>query len=210
MRLRVIVADDHPVVCSGLKQILERDSTIEIVADARDGRTLLRQVEALQPDLVVADVTMPDLNGIDATRIIRQRHSGTRVLLLSVHAQEAIVREALAAGASGYVLKEAAGDELQRAVDAVARDQSYFSPEVARLLATRLMEPRKDRPLLSAREREVLQLICEGRRPAQIAAQLFVSVTTVKTHRANAMRKLGARSTAELIRYAIRAGLASL
>ncbi|TML13480.1 MAG: response regulator transcription factor, partial [Actinobacteria bacterium] len=90
MRLRIIVADDHPVVCSGLRQLLERDGTIEIVAEARDGRTLLRQVDALQPDLVVADVTMPDLNGIDATRIIRQRYSGTRVLLLSVHAQEAI------------------------------------------------------------------------------------------------------------------------
>jgi DNA-binding NarL/FixJ family response regulator len=208
--VRVILADDHPVIRTGLRRIFERSDAIEVVAEAGDGRTLLQQVQALNPDVVVLDVSMPELNGIDATRAIRREHPSTRVLVLSIHCTETTVLDALDAGAAGYVLKEAATDEVGQAVEAVARGQGYFSPPVARLLASRVVERGKQRALLSAREREVTQLISEGRRLREIAARLFVSVATVKTHRANAMRKLGTRTTAELVRYAIRGGLSSL
>lgn len=208
--MRVILADDHPVIRTGLRRIFERSDAIEVVAEAGDGRTLLQQVQALNPDVVVLDVSMPELNGIDATRAIRREHPSTRVLVLSIHCTETTVLDALDAGAAGYVLKEAATDEVGQAVEAVARGQGYFSPPVARLLASRVVERGKQRALLSAREREVTQLISEGRRLREIAARLFVSVATVKTHRANAMRKLGTRTTAELVRYAIRGGLSSL
>jgi DNA-binding NarL/FixJ family response regulator len=209
-RIRVILADDHPIVRAGLRHVLERNADIAIVAEAGDGRGLLRQVRTLLPDVVVADVSMPELNGIDAARLIRREHPETRVVMLSVHCTESIVHDAIAAGAAAYVLKEAADEELRRAILAVARGESYFSPPVARLLAIRLVEQGRERALLSAREREVVQLISEGRRLNEIAAKLFVSVPTVKTHRANAMRKLGVRTTAELIRHAIRQGLTSL
>jgi len=207
--VRVVLADDHPAIRAGLRRIFEQGDVIEVIAEAGDGRTLLRQVQTLSPDVVVLDISMPELNGIDATRAIRGEHSNTRVLVVSVHCTEATVLDAIEAGASGYVLKEAAADELSHAVQAVARGQSYFSPAVARLLANRLVEGGKQRTLLSAREREVIQLISEGRRLQEIAARLFVSIATVKTHRANAMRKLGTRTTAELVRYAIRSGLSS-
>jgi two-component system, NarL family, response regulator NreC len=209
-RVRVILADDHPIVRAGLRHVLERGGGIEIAADSGDGRQLLRQVRTLHPDVVVVDVSMPEMNGVDAARIIHREHRSTRVVILSVHCTEAIVHDAIAAGAAGYVLKEAADEELRRAVLAVARGESYFSPPVARLLATRLVEQGRDRAMLSAREREVVQLISEGMRPQEIAAKLFVSIATVKTHRANAMRKLDARTTAELIRHAIRRGLTSV
>ena len=209
-RLRVVLADDHPVVRAGLRHILDSGDTIEVVAEAEDGRTLLRRVQALSPDVVVMDVSMPELNGIEATRAIRRQFPTTRVLVLSVHGAEAVVLDAVAAGAAGYLLKETATEELQRAVSAVARGEGYFSPGVAGLLVNRLNERARQRPLLSARDREVVQLISEGERLGQIAAKLFVSIATVKSHRANAMRKLSIRTTADLIRYAIRGGLSPL
>ena len=208
--MRVVLADDHPTIRAGLRRIFERGGAVEVIAEAGDGRTLLRQVAALDPDVVVVDVSMPELNGIDATRAIRNQHSATRVLVLSVHSTEATVMDALEAGASGYVLKEAAADEVGQAVEAVARGEGYFSPAVARLIANHVVERGRHRTLLSSREREVVQLISEGSRLSEIAARLFVSIATVKTHRANAMRKIGARTTAGLVRYAIRGGLASL
>jgi DNA-binding NarL/FixJ family response regulator len=209
-RVRVILADDHPIVRAGLRHVLERNADILIVAEVGDGRSLLRQVRALRPDVAVVDVSMPELNGIDAARLIRREHPATRVVMLSVHCTESIVHAAIGAGVAAYVLKEAAEEELRHAILAVVRGESYFSPPVARLLAIRLVEQGRDRALLSTREREVVQLISEGCRLSEIAAKLFVSVPTVKTHRANAMRKLGVRTTAELIRHAIRQGLTAL
>jgi two-component system response regulator NreC len=205
--LRVALADDHPVVRAGLRSILHREG-IEVVAEVGDGRTIVREVERLSPDVIVMDVSLPGLNGIDATRAIRRTRTPARVLLMSVHYDEPSVMEGLDAGASGYLLKDASGDELVRAVRAVAADQSYFSPAIARVLAHRAIAKRSGGVQLTPREREVVQLIGEGRRLREIASQMFLSPQTVKSHRANAMRKLGARTTAELVRYAIRSGLA--
>lgn len=208
--IRVALADDHPLVRTGLRHVLERAGGMEVVAEAGDGRTLLRQVEELQPAVVIADVSMPELNGIDAARAIRQRSPRTRVLVLSVHCTEEAVIGAVEAGAAGYVVKDASSEELEQAVRAVANNESYFSPAAARLLATQVARREPRGTHLSAREREVVQLLSEGRRINEVATKLCISAQTVKSHRANAMRKLGARSTAELIRYAIRSGLAPL
>jgi len=193
-------------VRAGLRSILQQED-IEVVAEVGDGRTIVREVERLRPDVIVMDVSLPELNGIDATRAVRQARIGVRVLLISVHYDEPLVIAGLDAGASGYLLKDASGDELVRAVRAVAADQSYFSPAIARVLAHRAIAKRSGGIQLTPREREVVQLIGEGRRLREIAGQMFLSPHTVKSHRANAMRKLGARTTAELVRYAIRAGL---
>ena len=204
--VRVALADDHPVVRAGLRSILHREG-IEVVAEVGDGRAIVREVERLSPDVIVMDVSLPELNGIDAMRAIRRVRPTARVLLISVHYDEPLVIAGLDAGASGYLLKDASGDELVRAVRAVAGDQSYFSPPIARVLAHRAIAKRSGGIQLTPREREVVQLIGEGRRLREIAGQMFLSPHTVKSHRANAMRKLGARTTAELVRYAIRAGL---
>jgi len=196
-------------VRSGLRHVLER-AGIEVVGEAADGRTLLRLVESLQPDVAILDVSMPELNGIDATRAVRQRTSRTRVLILSVHCTHDAVIGAIEAGASGYVLKDAANEQLVQAVKAIAGNESYFSPSAARLLTSQIRHQDSRGLRLSAREREVVQLLSEGRRIREVAAKLFISSQTVKSHRANAMRKVGARTTVELIRYAIRSGLASL
>jgi two-component system response regulator NreC len=205
--IRVVVADDHPVVRAGLRHFLEPSAGIEIVAETGDGRALLRQVDDLRPDVVILEVPMPGLNGVDAARSIHRHHPGTGLVVLSAHGTEATVVAALEAGVRAYVLKDAAHDEIERAVRTVAAGMSYFSPAVAQIVAARVggRTPRGAR--LSTREREIVQMLGEGRRVRDIAAKLFVSVQTVKTHRANAMRKLGTRSTAELVRYAIRLGL---
>ena len=208
-RLRIILADDHPVVRAGLRSALEASGTVDVIAEAGDGRTLLKQVEALHPAIVVADIVMPELNGIDATRAICAQHPDVRVLIVSMHCTEDGVRSAIEAGATGYVLKEAAIEELPRAVEALARSEAYFSPTVAKLLANRVAGRARElsRPMLSTREREVVQLISEGNSLGEIAARLFISRQTVKSHRTNAMHKLGCRTTADLVRHAIIHGL---
>jgi len=210
-RIGVVIADDHPVVRSGLRRILERGGVTEVLGEASDGEALLGLVEKLSPDVAVIDISMPLLNGIDATLAIRAHHPTTRVLILSMHCRQAMVMDAIEAGAMGYVLKDAADDELERAVLAVAQQKGYFSPAIATLVSARLAARGPHAaPHLSTRERQVLQLISEGRPPREIATQLFISPQTVKTHRSNAMRKLGVRTTAGLIRYAIMHGLASV
>ena len=181
-----------------------------MIGEATDGEVVLRLCEALAPDVVVIDVSMPGVSGIEVTRIIRRNHPNTRVLVLSVHAQEEIVLEALAAGAAGYVLKDAAAEELHQAVQAVARGGVYLSSAVSVLVTNRLPGNVGTRPALTAREREVVQLISEGLRLRQVATKLSISIATVKTHRASAMRKIGVDSTAQLVRYAIRTGLSVL
>jgi DNA-binding NarL/FixJ family response regulator len=207
--VRVVLADDHPIVRAGLRHVLEAGGEIDVVAEAGDGRALVQAVETEHPDVAVVDISMPELNGIDATRIVRRQLAPTRVLVLSVFCTETTVLDAIEAGASGYLLKDTATEELERAVLAVAENKAFFSPAVARMLANRLTERGRRRAQLSGREREVVQLIGEGRAFRDIAARLFISPRTVKTHRTNAMRKLGAKTTADLVRYAITHGLAS-
>lgn len=209
---RILLVDDHPIFREGLKSLLDDLPGHQVVASANDGREALTLVESCHPDVIVMDVSMPNLNGIDATRQIHSQWPATRVIILSMNAERRFVVEAFAAGAKAYVLKENALEELVRAVEAVVAGRSYVSPGVAGVLVDAI-----NRPLptggtveLSAREREVLQLIAEGRSTKEVAAELGVSVKTIETHRMKLMQKVGVHSIAELTKHAIRAGLTTL
>lgn len=205
--VRTVLADDHPVVRAGLRSILRQWPRVEVVGEAGDGRELLALVRSSVPDLVVLDIGMPELNGIDATREIRQEHPATRILVCSVHASETTVIDAIEAGANGYILKDAAPEELERAARAVVTGRAYFSPIIASVMVNSLNQRSRRRLRLSPRERQVVQLVSEGVSLEAIGKQLFVSVQTVKTHRANAMRKVEVSTTAGLVRYALQHGL---
>jgi DNA-binding NarL/FixJ family response regulator len=210
MKLRLVLADDHRMLREALAEMLAKEPELEVAGEAGSGREALEQVEALRPDVLVLDIGLPDMSGIEVAK--RLRFSKTRVLMLSAYADKRFVREALKAGAAGYVSKGAAGDELANAVRAVARGDSYLSPEVAGPLVRELQEPERGSPppssVLAPREREVLKLIAEGARSADIAAKLGITISTVEAHRRNINRKLGLHTVAELTKYALREGLA--
>jgi two-component system response regulator NreC len=211
--LRILLADDHTVVRQGLRKILEARPQWEVVAEAADGREAVRQAEEVKPDIAIVDVAMPLLNGIEAVRQIARKAPGTRVLVLSMHADEAYVTQMLRAGASGYLLKDSADVDLLQAVDAVAVGKSFFSPAIARVIADDYLRQLADRgitdryELLSEREREIFQLIAEGKTNKEIAALLFLSPSTVDTHRSRIMEKLDVHSAAEIVLYAVRRGV---
>jgi len=211
--LRILLADDHTVVRQGLRKILEARPQWEVVAEAADGREAVRQAEEVKPDVAIVDVAMPLLNGIEAVRQIARKASGTRVLVLSMHNDEAYVTQMLRAGAAGYLLKDSADVDLLQAVDAVAAGKSFFSPAIARVIADDYVRQLEDRgvsdryELLSEREREIFQLIAEGRTNKEIAALLFLSPSTVDTHRSRIMEKLDVHSAAEIVLYAVRKGV---
>lgn len=198
----------------GLNAILSEEPDFEVVGQAEDGRAALRAVRELGPDVVIMDVGMRELNGVDATRQIVTENSNVRVVALSTYSDRVHVLGMLEAGASGYVIKSSAYDELQRAVRAAASGGTYLSPEIAGAVVEAHLETRahegEPRKELSPREREVLQLIAEGRTSAEIAERLYVSAATVDTHRRNIARKLDCHSVAELTKYAIREGLTQL
>jgi DNA-binding NarL/FixJ family response regulator len=212
-RLRILLADDHTVVRQGLRKILEARPQWEVVAEAADGREAVRQAEEVKPDIAIVDVAMPLLNGIEAVRQIARKAPGTKVLVLSMHADEAYVTQMLRAGASAYLLKDSADVDLLKAVDAVAAGKSFFSPAIARVIADDYLRQLADRgitdryELLSDREREIFQLIAEGRTNKEIAALLFLSPSTVDTHRSRIMEKLDVHSAAEIVLYAVRRGV---
>jgi len=211
---RILLVDDHTLVRSGIRLLLERAADLQIVGEAADGRQALEMARALTPDLVILDVSMPQLNGLDAARQIRSAQPATRVLMLSMHADAEYVREAFRAGATGYVLKNAAAADLVAAVRHVLQGDSYLS---APLTAVPL-PPRgagdggaeSELTRLTGREREVLQLIAEGHSGPEIAKMLTISQRTVETHRQNIMGKLQIHSIAGLTRFALRHGLAAL
>lgn len=203
--IRVLLADDHTIVREGLRALLATADDVEVVGEASDGREALRLVEATTPDVVVMDLAMPLLNGVDATARIRAAVPKTQVVVLSMHATEAHVRPALRAGARGYLLKGAGLSDLLTAVRSVAAGDAFFSPQVAAFLLDR----GEAGTTLTSREREVLQLVGEGRSSAEIGRLLHISVKTVEGHRARLMTKLGARNVADLVRGAIRLGLVS-
>lgn len=209
-RLRVLLVDDHTVVRQGLRRILASDEQIEIVGEAGDGRTALELAQRLQPHVVVMDVALPELNGIEATRQLAKRAPAAHVLMLTMHADDVYVRQALKAGARGYLLKDSEDLDLIKAVKAVGAGGSFFSPAVSRVVLSGYLGDRlpgdRDEPLarLTDREREVLQLIAEGKTNKEIAAALSLSVNTVETHRKHLMEKLDLHNTAELVRFAIR------
>ena len=214
MGLRILLADDHTVVRQGLRKVLEERSDWRVVAEAGDGREAVRQAEEAKPDVAILDVAMPLLNGIEATRQIVKKVPGVRVLVLSMHKDEAYVTQILHAGAAGYLLKDSADVDLLQAVTAISEGKSFFSPAVARLMLDDYVKQRSgeagvvDRyETLSDREREVFQLIAEGKTNKDIAALLYISPSTVETHRARIMDKLDVHSAAEIVLYAVRRGV---
>src|SRR5262249_22025174 len=209
-RIRVLLVDDHTVVRQGLRRILEMDDDIEIVGEAGDGRNAVDLVERLHPNVVVMDIALPELNGIEATRHIMKRADGARVLILTMHADDVCVRQSLKAGARGYLLKDSEDLDLLKAVKAIGRGGSYFSPVISKVLLEGYLgeagaqEIEDNLALLTDREREVLQLIAEGKTNKEIASLLGVSINTVETHRKHIMEKLDLHNTAEIVRFAVR------
>ena len=211
--LRLLLGDDHAMLRHGLKKILEDRHDWRVVGEAGNGRDAVREALALKPDIAVLDIGMPLLNGLEATRQIVRHTPSVRVLILSMHTDQAYVSQALQAGAKGYVLKESAATELVEAISALASGKSFFSPPVAqvvfddytrRLTAKGIMDPYD---ALSEREREVLQLVAEGRSSKEIGELLSISPATVETHRAHLLQKLGLHNTVEVVRYAARRGI---
>jgi DNA-binding NarL/FixJ family response regulator len=204
-RLRILLADDHEMVRKGLRATVEGHQGWEICGEARTGREAVAKASELRPDVVVMDFAMPELNGVEATRQIHAAVPRTEVLILSMHDSEKLVREMLAAGARGYLLKTDAGESLVAALQALSEHKSYFTPRISAMVLQGYLEPEmKETPELTAREREIVQLIAEGRTTKEIADVLGISVKTAETHRTNFMRKLDLHSTAEVVRYAIR------
>ena len=207
--IRVLIVDDHAVVRSGIRLLLAQEPDIEPVGEAGTGREAVFQARTLEPDLILMDVVMPDQSGLEVLPMLLHEHPETKVLLLSMQDDPRYVREAFAAGASGYVLKEAADTELVAAVREVARGGRYVNPALgASLMAAEAAADRRaDEDTLSDREREVLKLLALGHTNQEIATQLFISVRTAETHRAHIMQKLRLGSRAELVRYALAEGL---
>ena len=213
MTIRVLIVDDHKVVAEGLSHLLEASPDIEVVGTARSGREAVRLAVDLEPDVVIMDSTMEDLNGIEAARLIRERGLRSRIVMLSVHSEPLHVVRALRAGASGYVPKSCAGSDVIAAIRAVNAGQRYVHPSLASDVLSQLVESEQgDDPLskLSSRERQVLQLIAEGKGVADIAERLSLSARTVETYRARLMDKLDIRDVPGLVKLAIRHGLTSL
>ena len=210
--ITVFVADDHAIVREGLVSLLAAQPDIQIVGTAADGRDTVRQVATLQPEVVVMDISMPQMNGIEAAREIRNRVPQARVVILSMHSSVEHVFHALEAGASGYVLKESAGKEIMDAVRAVHVGRRYLSKKVAGIMAEVVIRSATVSPLnlLSTRERQILQLVAEGRSSAQMAATLHLSPKTVDTYRSRLMQKLHIGDVAGLVKFAIQHGLTSL
>jgi len=207
----VIIADDHGIVREGLRRLLESEMGIEVSAEAADGREVLDLAEQHEPDVVVLDITMPRLGGLETLERLRAKHPKVKVILLSVHSDPPFIQSAIALGADAYVLKNGRAGEIITAVRAVTRGGSYFSPAVAREIVEQLRSPgtgpAEPYTLLSSREREVLHLIAEGLSAKEIASDLKISTKTVEAHRTSLMRKVGVRKATELVRYAVRHGL---
>lgn len=208
--MRVLLADDHSIVRRGMRALLETEASVEVVAEAADGLEALRLCEEHHPDLLILDVAMPKLNGIDVAARAQKMQPPPRAIMLSMHLDESYVMRSLSAGARAYLLKDATDEDLLPAIRAVAAGKSFFSPAVSGVLAEEYMQQLKERgltdsyDLLTDREKEVLQLLAEGRSNKEVAVLLDVGLSTVETHRANLMQKLNLHSTAEIVLYAVR------
>ena len=211
MPVRILIADDHEIVRRGLRALLEHQPDWAVVGEAVTGREALEQAKSCTPDVAVIDIGMPELNGLEATRQILKLLPQTEVLILTMHESEQIIREVLAAGARGYVLKSDAGKDLVSAVDALCHHRTFFSSKVSEMLLHSYLR-HGDRPealettrsRLTAREREIVQLLAEGKSNKEVAQSLNISIKTAETHRTNIMNKLDLRSITELVRYAVR------
>ncbi len=209
--IRVVLADDHPVVRAGIRAMLERVEGIVILGEAGNGREALLLVEQLQPQLLLTDIAMPDLNGLELTARIAKSHPGVRVIVLSMHSAEEYVWQALRAGAAGYLLKDTDAEEIERAVKEVAAGRSYLTPAVSKQVVEnylqRLGPAAKPADLLTPRQREILQAVAEGQTTKEIAQAFGISVKTVETHRTQLMQRLNIDNIPGLVRYAMRAGI---
>ncbi|OHB58053.1 MAG: DNA-binding response regulator [Planctomycetes bacterium GWF2_50_10] len=216
MAVKILLADDHKIVRDGLRSLIEKQPNMQVVGEACDGRTTVSSVRELMPNVVIIDIGMPDLNGIEATRQITQDNPNIKVIALSMHSDRRFVLRMLEAGASGYLLKDSAFDELSLAISTVVAGKIYLSPAIAGIVVEDFVRHSPSNvagPVsidLTPREREVLQLLAEGKSTKQIASHLNVSVKTVETHRRQVMEKLDIHSVAELTKYAVREGLTSL
>jgi DNA-binding NarL/FixJ family response regulator len=216
MSIRIILADDHQIIREGIRSLLDKEPDMEVIGEAKNGREAVDLTVQLVPDVVVMDIGMPDLNGMEATRQIVEQVSDVKVLALSMHSDRQFAAGILAAGASGYLLKDAAFDELAEAIRSVHKGQCYLSPGITGVVLNdyveRLAKPGDTTPFsaLTKREREILQLLAEGWTTKRISENLHVSIKTVETHRQHVMDKLELHSLADLTKYAIREGLTSL
>jgi len=215
MSIRVILADDHKIIRDGLRTLIEKETGMEVVAEAENGRKTIRLTQKLIPNVVIMDVSMPDMNGIEATRKIIAEMPHVRVIALSMHSDRRFVLGMLEAGASGYLLKDCAFDELSHAIRNVTAGHTYLSPKIADVVVKGYLSKISEATLMSGnvltpREREILQLIAEGMSAKEIADHLNLGIKTVETHRRNMMQKLKMNSIAELTKYAVREGLVSL
>ncbi len=212
-KVRVLLGDDHTLMRAGLKVLLERQPDFAVVGEAEDGRQTVQLADSLHPDVVVLDIAMPNLNGIEATRQITSKSPHPPVVILSMHSDESYILRSLKAGARGYLLKDSAEADLIRAIRAVRDGKSFFSPAVGKALVEDYVRQLKDRgsddsyELLTSREREILQLVAEGKSNKDVANLLNLSVYTVETHRAHILRKLGLHTVPDLILYAVRKGI---
>jgi two-component system response regulator NreC len=214
-KLRILLADDHIVMRTGLRALLERQSNLEVVGESENGRETVDLVTSLRPDVVVMDVGMPVLNGIEATKTIVTERPATAVVILSMHADESYVMRALKAGARAYLLKDSAAADLIGAIQAVSQNKSFFSPKVSRIMAEDYVRVLKQKgavdsyDLLTGREREILQLLVEGKANKEVATALNISPYTVETHRSHILQKLNLHNSMELVLYAVRKGIIS-
>ncbi|ACN15516.1 TRAP-type C4-dicarboxylate transporter, periplasmic solute-binding protein [Desulforapulum autotrophicum HRM2] len=216
-KIKVLVAEDHTIVRKGLCSLLYSEPDIEVVGEAENGREAIKMVEELAPDVVLMDISMPELNGMDATRQLKKKYPDVKILILSMHSTEEYIFETLRAGASGYLIKRSAPTDLIKAIHAAHAGDCFLSPSISKKVIKNYvqqkqglsLEPR-GLDLLSAREREVLQLIAEGHANREIAGHLYISPKTVEAHRNHIQKKLGLNGTAELTKYAIRKGLVEL
>jgi DNA-binding NarL/FixJ family response regulator len=215
MKISILLVDDHQILREGIRAILKGYDDLQVVGEAADGRAALHLVTELKPDVVIMDISMPDMNGIDATYQILGKHPGVKVIALSMHHDRQFVSEIFKAGASGYLIKDSAFDELEQAIRIVMEGKTYINPQIAGILVESLASSSPTPShgafsLLTEREREVLQLIADGRSTRQIASDLNVSSKTVESHRRQVMGKLNMRSVAELTKFAIREGLTTI
>lgn len=215
MKTRILLADDHRIIREGIRSLLDREEDLAVVGESSDGREVIRMNQELEPDVLIMDITMPNLNGIDATRQIVAKYPETKVIALSMHSDRHFVVEMIQAGASAYLLKDCVFDELIHAIRLVRRNKTFLSPEIASVVVEDYRANFQGQADLkgaglSTREREVLQLLAEGHSTKEIAEKLYLSAKTVETHRAQIMKKLNTNSLAALTKYAIREGLTSL
>jgi DNA-binding NarL/FixJ family response regulator len=211
--IRIVIADDHTIVRQGLARLLEDQPDMKVVGEAVNGRMAVEMALELVPDIIILDITMPQMNGIEAAKRIRKQLPKAKILILSMYSHEHYIHELLETGVSGYLLKDSSGRDIINAIHAAMNDETFLSPTISKMLVDSYLSPRRGSSqeerfkLLSNREREVFQLIAEGHSTKQVADMLSVSVSTVKTHRSKIMEKLGIESHVQLIRFAMQLGL---